>query len=179
MRIEHSGRAKAMPRRRWNSSRPVSGHDTGLACSMQVAKRVSDQAAFVRVFVHTGARLRMAAVKAVVDTVVEENGGDNGEPASCGTAQPGEVGALCEEAGFADGSGVCEQGSLHPRCVAPAHAGYDRCGCPPGYGWSTSTERCEVDASTTDEEARVCEGVLTHSWPAFSILGDAAYKNKL
>jgi hypothetical protein len=107
-------------------------------------------------FIEAWARLRIAAVKEVVDRVVEEHGGDQGELVSCGTAQPGEVGALCERAGIV--GGVCDQGSLHPRCVAPADAGYDRCGCPPGYGWSSSTERCEVDASTTDEEALVCKG---------------------
>jgi hypothetical protein len=52
-------------------------------------------------FIEAWARLRIAAVKEVVDRVVEEHGGDQGELVSCGTAQPGEVGALASWAASA------------------------------------------------------------------------------
>ena len=71
--------------------------------------------------------------------------------ASCGTATPEAIGALCASAGV---DGVCDQGSLHPRCVPPAEAGYDQCGCPPGYGWSSG--QCRVSASSSAAEASIC-----------------------
>jgi hypothetical protein len=76
---------------------------------------------------------------------------------SCGTALEGEVGALCARAGISD-HGVCDQGSIYPRCVAAEEAGWDACGCPPGWGWSPTTADCRAGGSTAPAEAEVCGG---------------------
>jgi hypothetical protein len=102
-------------------------------------------------FIGAWARLRIAAVNAAVDRVVAGFKSNSSQPASCGTATPDAIGALCASAGI---EGVCDQGSLHPRCVPPAQAGYDQCGCPPGYGWSSG--QCRVGKSSAAVEAATC-----------------------
>ena len=118
-------------------------------------------------FISAWARLRIASVSAALDGAMAElhNGssGSGSGLASCGTAAPEGINQLCDRAGLVRGQGVCDQGTLHPRCVLPAAAGYDRCNCPPGYGWSRTTWRCEVGGSTSDEEAESC--LLTRPAP--------------
>jgi hypothetical protein len=74
---------------------------------------------------------------------------------SCGTAMEGEVGALCARAGISE-DGVCDQGSIYPRCVVASEAGWDLCGCPPGWGWSTTIAECRAGGATSADEAAAC-----------------------
>jgi len=124
------------------------------------------------------ARLRLAAVKAVVHDAIDAaeavtaaaaaaaaavtappavaGGEERGQLIACGMAQPGEVGDLCAPLGLIDGR--CDQGTLLPRCVNASEAGYDSCGCPPGYGWSTPAVTCKPQSKTSAEEAAACSG---------------------
>ena len=113
-------------------------------------------------FIGAWARLRIASVNAAIDAEVASwdcatAGTCEGSsvPASCGTATVDQIAELCAAAGITAG-GICRQGTLQPECVLPAEAGYDRCGCAPGYGWSTTTRHCEVDAVTSDVEVSAC-----------------------
>jgi hypothetical protein len=74
---------------------------------------------------------------------------------SCGTAMEGQVGALCARAGISE-DGVCDQGSIYPRCVVASEAGWDLCGCPPGWGWSTTIAECRAGGATSADEAAAC-----------------------
>ena len=51
---------------------------------------------------------------------------------------------------------MCDQGSVYPRCASAADAGWDACGCPPGWGWSTTTADCRASGSTSEAEAQAC-----------------------
>ena len=107
-------------------------------------------------FIGAWARLRIASVNAAIDGVVagfnsSSSSSSTDGPASCGTATSEAIGALCASAGI---DGVCDQGSLSPRCVLPAEAGYDQCGCPPGYGWNSG--QCKVGSSSSSAEAAMC-----------------------
>ena len=120
-------------------------------------------------FIQAWTRLRFASVAQEVDTLVAQYDaqgtrtsasypsiGGRDKLVSCGTATDGQVRALCGQAGISEG-GVCDQGSVYPRCVPARDAGWDACNCPPGWGWSTATAQCRAGGSTSDSEADACE----------------------
>ena len=105
-------------------------------------------------FFQAWTRLRLAAVKTVVEAAMVEISPPQVQLTACGMAQPGEVGALCSVRQLTEGK--CYQGTLLPECLSASDAGYDSCGCPPGYGWSDAAGGCKPAAKTSADEARRC-----------------------
>jgi hypothetical protein len=112
-------------------------------------------------FMQAWTRLRMSDVSSYVDAEADavraglplsETGGTT--LAACGLAQPHDVGLLCARAGFSDGEGVCQQGSLFPQCVAAPSP--DACGCDIVAGWSTTAGMCVLGSSTGRSEREAC-----------------------
>eukprot|EP01043_Picozoa_sp_COSAG02_P029534 COSAG02_NODE_1841_length_10705_cov_28.897794_4_plen_208_part_00 len=96
-----------------------------------------------------------AVTAAVADQMTEF--GERNSLVSCGTALAGEVGEMCSLAGVTDG-GVCDQGTLLPRCLPADEAGWDECGCPPGWGWDGTLRQCGPGKSTSTQDVCACRG---------------------
>jgi hypothetical protein len=131
-----------------------------MACSECLPTRLNPPAERT-CFSQAWARLRLADVARHIDAEIaavtaalpsDETGGT--PLVACAFALPGDITTLCAAAGLRDGEGVCEQGSLWPRCAPVSRA--DRCGCTAGFGWSNGAQSCVIGASTSHAEGEAC-----------------------